>query len=105
MGALLMNVSQADAAVDEFRKAITADPNYAESYFYLGSTLAGKATVDASGKMLPPDGTIQALQKYLDLKPDGPNAPAAKDLLAALGTKIDVNYKDPNARNNSKKTK
>lgn len=87
LAAFLMNASQSDAAVEEFKKGIAADPNYAESYFYLGTTLAGKSTTDASGKLIPPDGTIQALQKYLQLKPDGPNAQAAKEMIAALGNK------------------
>jgi tetratricopeptide (TPR) repeat protein len=97
LGALLMNSSQTDGALEEFRKAIQADPNYAEAYFYLGSTLVGKATMDASGKMQAPDGTVEALQKYVQLKPDGPNAAAAKQLIAALGSTVQVNYKDPNA--------
>ncbi len=103
LGAFLMNASKSDAAADEFRKGIAADPNYAESYFYLGSVLAGKSTIDASGKMTPPDGTIDALQKYLQLKPDGPNAQPAKDLIAALGSKVEVNFKDPNAKAAPKK--
>ncbi|HVW07360.1 MAG TPA: tetratricopeptide repeat protein [Bryobacteraceae bacterium] len=97
LGALLMNSSQTDGALDEFKKAIAADPNYAEAYFYLGSTLMGKATMDASGKMQAPPGTVEALQKYVQLKPDGPNADAAKQLIAALGSTVNVNYKDPNA--------
>lgn len=98
LGALLMNSSQTDGALDEFRKAIAADPNYAEAYYYLGSTLVGKATLDqASGKMTAPAGTVEALQKYLELKPDGPNAGSAKELIAALGSTVSVNYKDPNA--------
>ena len=98
LGTFLMNAGQSDAALDELRKGIAADPKYAESYFYLGSILAGKSTTDPSGKMIPPDGTIDALQKYLELKPDGPNAPAAKDLIAALGSKINVDIKDSKAR-------
>jgi tetratricopeptide (TPR) repeat protein len=108
MGALLMNGSQTDAAIDEFKKSIDADPNYAEAYFYYGSTLVGKATLDQStGKMIAPPGTIEALQKYLSLKPDGPNAASAKDLIAALGSSVAVNYKDPNApaAKSNKKTK
>jgi tetratricopeptide (TPR) repeat protein len=97
LGALLMNSSQTDGALDEFRKAIEADPNYAEAYFYLGSTLMGKATMDAKGAMQAPAGTVEALQKYVQLKPDGPNADAAKQLIAALGSTVQVNYKDPNA--------
>jgi hypothetical protein len=58
----------------------------------------GKATLDQkTGKMLAPPGTIEALQKYLTLKPDGPNAQSAKDLIAALGSSVNVDYKDPNA--------
>jgi tetratricopeptide (TPR) repeat protein len=98
LGALLMNSSQTDGAVDEFKKSIDADPNYAEAYYYYGSTLVGKATLDpATGKMSAPPGTVEALQKYLQLKPDGPNAQSAKELIAALGSSVQVNYKDPNA--------
>jgi tetratricopeptide (TPR) repeat protein len=97
LGALLMNSSQTDGALDEFKKAIAADPNYAEAYFYLGSTLMGKATMDAKGNMQAPPGTVEALQKYVQLKPDGPNADSAKQLIAALGSTVSVNYKDPNA--------
>ena len=102
-GAFLMNASKSDQAVEEFRKGIAADPNYAESYFYLGSMLAGKSTVDASGKMTPPEGTIDALQKYLQLKPDGPNAQSAKELIGALGAKVDLKFTDPNAKPKGKK--
>src|SRR3569833_444484 len=97
LGALLMNSSQSDGALDEFKKAIAADPNYAEAYFYLGSTLMGKATMDAKGAMVAPPGTVEALQKYVQLQPDGPNADSAKQLLAALGSTVNVNYKDPTA--------
>jgi len=98
LGALLMNSSQTDPALDEFRKSIDADPNYAEAYYYLGATLVGKAILDPTGtKMVAPAGTTEALQKYLTLKPDGPNAASAKDLLTALGSAVNANYKDPNA--------
>jgi tetratricopeptide (TPR) repeat protein len=97
LGALLMNSNQTDGAIDEFKKAIAADPNYAEAYFYYGSTMLGKATMDtATGKMVAPAGTVEALQKYLQLKPDGPNAASAKELITALGATIQANYKDPN---------
>jgi len=98
LGALLMNSNQTDGAIDEFKKAIDADPNYAEAYYYYGSTLLGKATLDqATGKMNAPAGTVEALQKYLQLKPDGPNADSAKQLIAALGASVTTNYRDPNA--------
>ncbi len=98
LGALLMNSNQTDGAIDEFKRAIDADPNYAEAYYYYGSTLVGKATLDqATGKMVAPPGTVEALQKYITMKPDGPNADSAKQLIAALGSSVSVNYKDPNA--------
>jgi hypothetical protein len=55
--------------------------------------------------MVAPDGTIEALQKYLTLKPDGPNAESAKQLIAALGSAVNVDYKDPNAPAPKKKGK
>jgi tetratricopeptide (TPR) repeat protein len=97
LGALLMNSSQTDGALEEFKKSIEADPNYAEAYYYYGATLVGKATMDAKGNMVAPPGTVDALQKYLQLKPAGPNADSAKQLIAALGSTVQVNYKDPNA--------
>jgi len=98
LGALLMNRNQTDGALDEFKKAIDADPNYADAYFYYGSTLVGKATMDqATGKTIAPPGTIEALQKYVELKPDGPNADSAKALIAALGGSVQTKYSDPNA--------
>ncbi|MGA3008035.1 MAG: tetratricopeptide repeat protein, partial [Opitutaceae bacterium] len=93
LGALLMNRNQTDGALDEFKKAIDADPNYADAYFYYGSTLVGKATTDPStGKMIAPPGTVEALQKYVQLKPDGGNAESAKALIAALGGSVQTKY-------------
>ncbi len=99
-----MNSGQTDGAIDEFKKSIDADPNYAEAYFYYGSTLVGKATTDpTTGKMIAPPGTLDALNKYLSLKPDGPNAQPAKDLITALGSTVSVGYKDPTAPAKSNK--
>jgi Tfp pilus assembly protein PilF len=107
LGALLMNSNQTEGALDEFKNAIAADPNHAEAYYYYGSVLVGKSMLDgATGKMIAPPGTVEALQKYVQLKPDGPNAESAKQLIAALGSSVSVNYKDPNAPTKSaKKTK
>ena len=72
MGALLVNGGQSEAAGEEFKKAIDADPNYADAQYQYGMYLASKATTDADRKDHPAPGTIEALQKYLELKPDGP---------------------------------
>jgi tetratricopeptide (TPR) repeat protein len=105
MGALLVNSAQNDAAGEEFKKAIAADPNYADAQYQYGVFLTSKATTDKSGKIVPAPGTIEALQKYLELKPDGPFAQSAKELIAGLGATVGVEYKNPNAPANNKKKK
>jgi tetratricopeptide (TPR) repeat protein len=97
MGALLVNSNQNDAAGEEFKKAIEKDPNYADAQYQYGVFLASKATADASGKIQAPPGTIDALQKYLELKPDGPMAESAKELVAQLGGSISTTFRNPNA--------
>ena len=81
-------IDEANAACD---KAIAADPNYAEAYYLKGTNLLGKATLNGN-KMVAPPGTEDALKKYLELKPDGPNAEAAKALLASLGATVETTY-------------
>ncbi|HEY4361982.1 MAG TPA: carboxypeptidase regulatory-like domain-containing protein [Bryobacteraceae bacterium] len=98
LGAVLANVNQADAAGDAFKKATASDPPYVEAYYQYGLVLVGKATVAADGKVQPPAGTVEALQKYLELAPTGPNAQAAKDLLTTLGGSIETGFEKPGAK-------
>ena len=105
MGALLVNGAQNEAAGDEFKKAIAADPTYADAHYQYGLYLTSKATTDAAGKIVPAPGTIESLQKYLELKPDGPFAQSAKELIAGLGGTVSTNYVNPNAPANNKKKK
>jgi len=106
MGALLVNGSQADAAGEEFKKAIEADPTYADAQYQYGLFLTSKATTDAKGKIIPAPGTIEALQKYLELKPDGNFASSAKELIAGLGGTVNTTYSNPSApATNTKKKK
>jgi tetratricopeptide (TPR) repeat protein len=97
LGAVLTNAGQADAAVDAFKKSIEVDPNYAEAYYQVGVALMSKAQISADGKVTPAAGTQEALEKYLQLKPDGPNAESAKGLLASITGSVDTAYKNPNA--------
>jgi tetratricopeptide (TPR) repeat protein len=103
MGALLVNSAQNDAAGEEFKKAIAADPNYADAQYQYGVYLTSKATTDPGGKIVPAPGTIEALQKYLQLKPDGPFAGSAKELIAQLGATVSTTFQNPNAPANNKK--
>lgn len=99
MGANLVNSGNSDQAVDFFKKAIDADPNYADAHYQYGICLMGKATVDnKTGKVTPPPGTAEQFQKYLELKPDGPYAQPSKDMLASLGESVQTNVTNPNAK-------
>jgi len=105
LGAVLTNANQADAAADAFQKAFAADPNYADAYYQYGVYLVGKASFGADGKVTPVPGTVEALQKYLELAPSGQFAQAAKDMLTTLSASVDVSYKNPNAKTDTTKKK
>ena len=97
LGAILTNVNQLEPASIAFKKAIGADPNYADAHYQYGLYLFSKATITADGKTVPVAGTTESFQKYLELKPDGPFAEAAKGMLAAVGSQVNTEYKNPNA--------
>jgi tetratricopeptide (TPR) repeat protein len=99
LGAILTNVGQTEAAGAEFKKAIDADPNYAEAQYQYAIYLSAKIPPpDKDGKLTAPPGMTEALQKYLALSPNGPNAESAKGLLAMLGTGVQTTYQNPNAK-------
>ncbi|MDR3763146.1 MAG: carboxypeptidase regulatory-like domain-containing protein [Acidobacteriota bacterium] len=91
-GAILTNAGNIDAANAAFDKCIAADPTKADAYYQKGVNLLGKATLGKDNKMIPAPGTVEALNKYLELAPDGKNAATAKDLLTTLGATVQVNY-------------
>jgi tetratricopeptide (TPR) repeat protein len=91
-GAEFLNSGSVDEAVAAFDKAISADPTYADAYFQKGITLMNKATMQGN-KLVAPAGTEEALQKYLELAPNGPNAANATEVLQTLGAKVKTTYK------------
>jgi tetratricopeptide (TPR) repeat protein len=107
LGAVLTNSNSTNdvkvrkQAIDAFDKAIAADPNRADAYFWKGQNLVGMATTDPSGKIVAPDGTTEAYQKYLELQPSGPHADEAKQMLAALNATVQTSY----GKKAAKKTK
>ncbi len=107
LGAVLTNSNATNdvkirkQAVEAFDKAIAADPNHADAYFWKGQNLVGLATTDPSGKIVAPDGTTEAYQKYLELQPSGPHAEEAKQMLTALNATVETNY----GKKGAKKTK
>jgi len=91
---ILFNSGQGDAALPAAEKAIAADPNEATAYIIKAKVLIAKATLDPkTQKLVAPPGCVDAYQHYLSLEPDGPSAQEAKDVLAGLGEKVDLNYK------------
>jgi len=102
MGALLVNSGQNDASGDYFKKSIAADPNYADAYYQYGLFLTSKATADPSGKIVAAPGTVENLQKYLELKPNGNFAQSAKELIASLGASVSTTFSNPSAGGNKK---
>lgn len=90
-GAVLTNAGKVDAALGAFDKVIAADPTKAEAYYWKGVNLIGKATLKGD-KMIAPEGTAEAFQKYLELQPTGTFAQPAKDMLASIGATIETTF-------------
>jgi tetratricopeptide (TPR) repeat protein len=106
LGALLVNTGQTDGAVEAFKKAIAAnpdDPSSAEAHYQYGLALMGKATLTPDGKTVPPPGTKEEFEKYLQLAPNGPNAEGAKAMLQSMDVQIQTNYSNPAAKKTTKK--
>jgi hypothetical protein len=53
--------------------------------------MLGEAT-EKGGKLVAPEGTEQAFNKYLELAPTGPFAEPAKQMLASIGATVETSY-------------
>jgi tetratricopeptide (TPR) repeat protein len=91
LGAVMTNSGKVDDAIAAFDKAIAADPNKAEAYYWKGVNLIGKATLKGD-KMVAPDGTSEAFNKYLELQPTGQFAEPAKQMLASIGATVETQF-------------
>jgi len=99
MGANMVNHGKGDQAVDFFKKATDADPNYAEAWYQMGSLLMSKGSVDAkTGQQTYPPETATALKKYLELQPTGPHAQEATAMLQAMGETVQTKTVVPSAK-------
>ena len=102
VGAVLTNAGKVDDAIAAFDKCIAADPNRADAYYQKGVNLIGKATLQGD-KMVAPQGTAEAFQKYLELQPAGPYADVAKQMLASIGGSVETGFgtkKKPSTKKN-----
>ena len=103
LGALLVNNGQIEPAGEAFKKAIDADPKYADAQYQYGLYLIGKAKLTTDGKYEPVPGTREAFQAYLDLRPDGKDAESAKAMIASLSGSVDTSYQNPSAKKKTTK--
>jgi len=92
IGAVLTNAGKVDDAIVAFDKVIAVDPTKADAYYWKGVNLIGKATLKGD-KMVAPDGTAEAFNKYLELAPTGNYAQPAKDMLASIGASVETGFK------------
>ena len=92
LGAVYVNSGQSAPAEVAFKKAIEANPDYADAQFQYASALSARLTTK-DGKVVAPEGMKEALEKYLQLDPMGQFADASKGLLQAIGASIDTDYK------------
>jgi tetratricopeptide (TPR) repeat protein len=90
-GAVLTNTGKVDEAIAAFDKALQVDPTRADAYYWKGVDLMGKATTKGD-KMVAPEGTAEAFNKYLELAPTGEYADPAKQMLATIGAPVETTY-------------
>jgi tetratricopeptide (TPR) repeat protein len=91
IGAVLTNAGKVDDAIAAFDKVIAADPTKADAYYWKGVNMIGKATLKGD-KMVAPEGTADAFNKYLELAPTGSYAQPAKDMLASIGANVETGF-------------
>ena len=105
LGAVLTNRGQLEPAGAAFKKALDADPKHADAQFQYGIYLTSKAQTTADGKVVMPEGTREAFQAYLDLKPTGQFADAAKGMIETMGSTVSTKYENPDSKKKTTKKK
>lgn len=104
LGAMLTNMGQTDASGAAYKKAVDANPDLAEAQFQYAIYLSSKMPAPgADGKVVAPPGMKEALEKYLQLEPNGANADSAKALIAMIGTSIQTTFENPTGKKPAKK--
>jgi Tfp pilus assembly protein PilF len=81
----LQSMGQNEAAGEALQKAAAAGPSLATAQYEYGVFLMSKAVTSANGKVIPPEGAVQAFQKYLQLQPEGKFAGSAHTMLEISG--------------------
>jgi len=94
LGAIMTNSGKLDEAAAAFKKATEINPKYADAYFLEAQALMGKATMGPDGKVVPAAGTVEALQAYLNLDPNGKYAASAQGMLQSITGSVQTEYKN-----------
>ena len=92
LGVVLTNGGLIEEAIKAFKRAIKLDSKNSKAYYQLGISLVGMATFTSDGKTIPAPGTIEALETYLKLDPNGPNAAQAKSMISTLSGNIATDF-------------
>lgn len=102
LGAVLLNSGNTEQSGVAFKRAIEADPNYALAHFQYGMFLLSQAKIGEDGSIIPVEGTRAALEKYLELDPNGPQAESAKGAIQSLSASVETQYVNPDAQRKKK---
>lgn len=103
LGAVMVNSGNKDGAIDAFRKATEVQPNYADAYYQLGIAMVGAAQIGEDGSIKPVEGTVEAFEKYIELKPGGAMAASAQAMIQSLTGSVDTKFTDPNRKKKRRK--
>ncbi|MCL4784751.1 MAG: tetratricopeptide repeat protein [Bryobacterales bacterium] len=98
MGAELTNRGDAAGATEAFKMATEADPKHVNAQFQLAMSLIGQAKMDDKGNVVPPPGTLEALNKVIELAPNSAQATEAKAMIETLSGSVDTRYTAPGAQ-------
>jgi len=101
LGAIMTNSGKLDEAAAAFKKATEINPKYADAYFLEAQALMGKASMGPDGKVVPAAGTVEALQAYLNLDPNGKYAASAQGMLQSITGSVQTEYKSAKTKKKS----
>jgi tetratricopeptide (TPR) repeat protein len=88
------NLKRFEEALASCDHAIASDPKMADAYYIKAAILFGQGQVE-QGKFVVPPGTTEALNKYLELDPEGTHAAAVREMINQLNRPIRTTYSSP----------
>lgn len=92
-GAVMYNLGKMDEAVAAFQKSVQVNPDYAEGHYMLGRSLMAKLDMDpATGKVIAAPGTIEALETYLKLEPQGSHVAEVQSMLQSVQGSVETSF-------------